>query len=267
MENIKNSNKQKKSVLFTIQKILFFLAILLFLLLSILMTDIKENFNLLIISINLKFLFYFCLTLIGTVLTLLVMLIIYNLEFSDDSKRIINKEIKLIEATLSELDEIVRNTAENINASKKNAKKDEGLLKGEPLAVLARIKKSDLKEKHFWDIVINTYFTTSLENYLHNNRHSNKKIVYYANRVRKMAELINNNRTKEKKSDVIDWTRELNLNCYALMKLFQKLPFVKKDILNDYDNLIKLEKYFWENRKEMISERNIIEKIERDLGN
>ncbi len=192
---------------------------------------------------------------------------IYKQEFSDTSERIIKKEIKLIEAVLSELNELVRNTCENIDASKKSIEIRKAFPHNEQLKVLTEIKEEDFK-KYKWNIVINTYFSSSLENYLHNNRHSKKEIIYYANRVRKMAELINNNRAKSKITDVINWTRELNIYCYALKKEFFKLAFVKENIrINEYEFLVKLEKEFWNNRETMKRNnvnKKIIEKIENE---
>ncbi|VVB81473.1 Uncharacterised protein [uncultured archaeon] len=224
--------------------------------------------------INNSFALDLFLTILGafltTILAAIIARVIYRREFSDYSERILNKEVNLIYAVLAESDENVRNTGENVDASKE---KDKHILKkyndAEQLVVLTKVREEDLNSKFDWDVVQNTYFFSCLENYLNSGKHLNKNILYYANRFRKVAELINNYRNCiNAKKNIIDWTRELNLYCYALVKQLNKLDFIQSRIkMSDYNYLLKLKYDFWNNRENMIKNKvniKIIRKIERD---
>lgn len=229
-----------------------------------------------------------CLT-IG--LSFVVAWIVYKKQFSDDSKNTIDKEIILIKAVLYELNELVRNTWENIDASRRQPSEVNKLYEAKNhLEFLTFITDEKLQEKkenedtlrYEWKIVINKYFSSSLENYLHNARKLTDRIIYNINRIRKMTELINGQitlivqaSTEDKKNQlkvkVILWTRELNIYIYALVSEIASLTFVKeRGIINsEYEYLIQLNNDFWSNRENLKKNNkdyeSIINKIERDL--
>ncbi len=229
------------------------------------------NYTFIIEVLNNSFALDLFLTILSAFLTTFLAAVIawaiYRWEFSDTSKRILSKERNLIYAVLAELDENVRNTKENIyeikdkNINKKYSNEN-------PLVILTKISEKDLSSKLQWGIVTNTYFSTCLENYLHSGRHQNKNIIYYANRIRKITELINNNRNMSNVKNIIWWTIELNLYCYALVKLLNNLDFAKSKInMQDYKYLLELKYDFWNNRENMIKNKvnvKIIRKIEQD---
>lgn len=196
---------------------------------------------------------------------------IYKFQFADDSDRMIKKELMLIKAALFEIEELIRNTFENIDANSNN-KIIKSMLsnKYSYAQILVNLSQhfnnNNLHEEAHCELVSNTYFFSSLENYLHQGRNLNENILYHIVRIRKLADIINYFKPNSQWK-VIKWTIELDIHIIGLIKAIEQLYFVPKGLnWNDYERIQLLKKDFWGNKK-IIAEydkgmADVIKKIE-----